>query len=105
MVHVVEVGGECYLLGSSSGGVDLLDHYTEQEVKDRVILEATQNPETGGASEKGVASGGTLGALDFLKMVRRRLKSGRVEADAVPPQTNTYRRRLREVAAGLRKGL
>ena len=99
MVHVVEVGGECYLLGSSSGGVDLLDHYTEQEVKDRVLLEATQNPEpgrVGGVLEKA----DTSGALDFLQMVRRRLKPNR----AVQPQTSAHRRRLRDVAAGLRKG-
>lgn len=108
MVHVVEVGGECYLLGSSSGGVDLLDHYTEQEVKDRVILEATQNPQperTGraeGVLGKGDAFVSPQSALDFLQMVRRRLKPNR--ADVVQPQTGSYRRRLREVAAGLRKG-
>ena len=101
MVHVVEIGGECYLLGSSSGGVDLLDHYTEQEVKDRVILEATQSPEPEGIFGKG--SGETFGALDFLQMVRRRLKPNRVEPDVVPPQTSAHRRRLREVAAGFRK--
>ena len=98
MVHVVEVGGECYLLGSSSGGVDLLDHYTEQEVKDRVILEATQAPDSEGVFGKAGTSG--AGALDFLQMVRRRLKPNRV----VQPQTSAHRRRLRDVAAGLRKG-
>ena len=105
MVHVVEVGGECYLLGSSSGGVDLLDHYTEQEVKDRVMLEATQNPQPGRAERafgKGDAFAPPQSVLDFLQMVRRRLKPNR--ADVVQPQTGSYRRRLREVAAGLRKG-
>ncbi|WGK68962.1 flagellar biosynthetic protein FliO [Candidatus Haliotispira prima] len=71
MLHIVEVGGECYLLGSGAGGVQLLDHYTDPELKDRVILEATvQTKAQGSLVRRGNA------VPDFLQLVRNRLNRG-----------------------------
>ncbi|MEM9423733.1 MAG: flagellar biosynthetic protein FliO, partial [Spirochaetota bacterium] len=92
MIHVVEVGGECYLLGSSTGGVQLLDHYTDTEIKDRVILEVTAADTAGGGT-------------DFLRLLRNRLQGGNGEArEAVSPDTRSYRERLRSSVQNLKGG-
>ena len=122
MLHVVEVGGECYLLGSGPNGVQLLDHYTEPEVKDRIILEATQDPRT--RSGTLLSQGGGV-ALDFVKLLRERLRRGsnfaspteEVSQEKSPespdetteglgisfPHTRDYRERLRSATRRLKK--
>ncbi len=64
IIHVVEVGEECYLLGSSPGGIQLLDHYKDKEIKDKILLEVTQKTEI-------FQKAGS--ALDFLQLIRNRL--------------------------------
>ena len=103
MLHVVEVGGECYLLSSSSNGVQLLDHYTDQEIKDRVILEVTQVPEPS-LKENMV--------FEFVQLLRRRMSLLKPKTSDIPQteeqetaslHTSEYRERLRSVTQTLKE--
>lgn len=41
ILHLVETGGEIFLLGSSSGGINVLQRFEEQGVKDELLLRAS----------------------------------------------------------------
>ncbi len=110
MLHLVEVGGECYLLGT--GGVQLLDHYRDPEQRDRVLLEASAQAATSGAAPSSV------GARDFLLLLRSRLKPEKNSGGAggktsqhsaaedlvVLQRGKEYRERLRSAAQALGSG-
>ena len=46
VIHLIEVEGLIYCLGSSSGQITIIDKITDKEIVDRIILNYSQKPET-----------------------------------------------------------
>ena len=78
IVHVIELEGLVYVIGSSSNQVTLLDKIEDKEIVDRLILNATNNPSESTFSrimgKKGFFQQETTSLVNFIKKQQERLK-------------------------------
>lgn len=61
MLHLVEVGGEVYFLGTGSSGVQLIDKIDDEDAKNRILLANSEKASAGNS---------------FLKLLSGRMQAG-----------------------------
>ncbi len=71
-LHIVEIGGKMYLLGSGSSGVSLLTEITDEDSINQIKLSVSQikPPSPGG----------------FVRMLRERSLKGQIKASGIKPE-------------------